>query len=136
MIQFSSSAEKMRSSEIRQLMQLAADPKIISFAGGMPNADLLPTQTLDSLWQSLPENTRRVAMQYGPTSGIPTLLESLGAYLKAKGILTNENGLIITTGAQQALNLVAKVLLNPHDAVITENPSFIGALAAFLSYEA
>ncbi len=136
MTDFSSSAKQMRSSEIRRLMKLAADPSIISFAGGMPANALFPTDVVDELFNDLSHSLKQVALQYGPTSGFPPLLESLKKYLESRGIATENQDLIITTGAQQALNLVSKVFLNPGDFVITEYPSFIGAIAAFKSYEA
>lgn len=126
----------MRSSEIRRLMKLAADPSIISFAGGMPANSLFPTDVVDELFNDLSLSLKQVALQYGPTPGYPPLLESLKKYLQSRGIATENQDLIITTGAQQALNLVSKVFINPGDYVLTEYPSFIGAIAAFKSYEA
>ena len=136
MIEFSSSAKTMRSSEIRRLMQLAADPSIISFAGGMPANSLFPIDIVDELYNQLTTEAKQAAMQYGPTGGYPPLLESLKQYLESRGLSMENQGLIITTGAQQAINLITKVLINQQDIIITEYPSFIGALAAFKSYEA
>jgi 2-aminoadipate transaminase len=133
---FSKSAARMRASEIRRLMGLAADPSVISFSGGMPANDLFPIDILDEIYGGLSVQAKRTAMQYGPTAGYPPLLESLKGYLQSKGLPLEGQGLIITTGAQQAINLLCKVLLDPGDAVVTENPSFIGALAAFASYGA
>ncbi|MDG5817044.1 PLP-dependent aminotransferase family protein [Chitinispirillales bacterium ANBcel5] len=136
MINFSTNARNMRSSEIRKLMKLAADPSIISFAGGMPANDLFPIEMIDELYNNLPKKDKQAAMQYGPTEGYPPLLEALKNYLISKGFNLDGQGLIVTTGAQQAINLVSKVMLDPGDTVITEYPSFIGALAAFKSYDA
>ncbi len=136
MPRFSQSARGMRSSEIRRLMAFAADPSIISFSGGMPAASLLPTAVIDELYGSLSLEAKQAALQYGPTSGYPPLLKSLTEYLKSKGLPFDGQSLIITTGAQQAINLLSKTLLDPGDVVVSENPSFIGALAAFLSYGA
>jgi DNA-binding transcriptional MocR family regulator len=136
MVAFSQSARSMRSSEIRKLMKLAADPAIISFAGGMPNNQLFPVDAVDELWSSLPRSAKQAAFQYGPTPGYPPLIETIKHYLKARGLPLERNELLITTGAQQAINLLAKVFLDPEDVVITEYPSFIGALAAFQSYGA
>lgn len=136
MIQYSKMAQGMRSSEIRRLMALAADPRIISLAGGSPGNDLFPIADLDAIYASMTLQAKQTACQYGPTSGYPPLLESLNAYLATKGLPVDSNKLLITTGAQQALNLVSKILLDPGDTVITEYPSFIGAIAAFLSYGA
>jgi DNA-binding transcriptional MocR family regulator len=136
MVEFSASAKSMRSSEIRRLMSLAADPKIISFSGGMPANSLFPIDVIDELYADLSLSAKQAAMQYGPTSGYPPLLSSLGEYLQSRGISLENQGLLITTGAQQAINLLTKVLIDPGDLIVTEYPSFIGALAAFMSYGA
>ena len=133
---FSRAAQSMQSSEIRRLMSLAADPSIISFSGGMPNNSLFPDETIADIWKNLEPSIRREAFQYCPTSGYPRLIEALKKYLESKGIDTKNNALIITTGAQQAINLTAKILVDARDTVLTEYPSFIGAVAAFKSYEA
>src|SRR5512140_3738817 len=104
MADFSTSAKQMRSSEIRRLMKLAADPTIISFAGGMPANSLFPTDVVDELFNDLSLSLKQAALQYGPTPGYPPLLESLKKYLESRGIVTENQDLIITTGAQQALN--------------------------------
>jgi 2-aminoadipate transaminase len=137
MMKFSESANNMRSSEIRRLMALAADPTIISFAGGMPNNSLFPIDAIDEIYKAMPLAEKQVACQYGPTQGYPPLLASLKAYLASRSLPVDESqGLIITTGAQQAISLLSKVMLDPQDRVITEYPSFIGAIAAFKSYGA
>jgi 2-aminoadipate transaminase len=137
MIQFSESAKNMRSSEIRRLMSLAADPSIISFAGGMPNNSLFPIAAIDEIYGSMPLAKKQVACQYGPTQGYPPLLASLKSYLASRGLPVDDTrGLIITTGAQQAISLLSKVLIDPNDRIVTEYPSFIGAIAAFKSYGA
>lgn len=137
MIEFSSSIKNLRSSEIRRLMKLAADPSIISFAGGMPDNEIFPIDIVEELWHNLPRATKQAAFQYSPTSGYPPLLASLTEYLRSKGLPVDASqDLLITTGAQQAINLITKVLIDPGDRIITEYPSFIGALAAFKSYGA
>jgi 2-aminoadipate transaminase len=136
MLDYSASAQSMRSSEIRRLMKLAADPSVISFSGGMPGTALLPVKIVDELFGALTSREREAALQYGPTSGYPPLIESLSAYLTSRGISLSGQELIITSGGQQAINLVSKVLIDPGDLVVTENPSFIGALAAFMSFQA
>lgn len=117
-------------------MSLAADPSIISFAGGMPNTSLFPVDALDTIYSGLTAEQKQAGLQYSPTAGYPPLLETLSGYLRERGMPIEGNTLIITTGAQQAINLVAKVLLDPEDTVVTEYPSFIGALAAFRSFGA
>jgi 2-aminoadipate transaminase len=137
MIQFSESAKNMRSSEIRRLMSLAADPTIISFAGGMPNNSLFPISAIDEIYAAMPVAEKQTACQYGPTQGYPPLLASLKSYLSSRGLPVDDSqGLIITTGAQQAISLLSKVIIDPQDRIVTEYPSFIGAIAAFKSYGA
>jgi 2-aminoadipate transaminase len=136
MPRFSKNIANLRSSEIRDLMSLATAPDMISFAGGMPGNELFPLDTLDKIYNSLTEKEKQIAMQYGPTTGLPTLLESLSDYLETKGLPVKNNRLIITTGSLQAIHILAKAFLDPGDPVLVETPSFIGALSAFRACEA
>lgn len=136
MYRFSVNTLNMRSSEIRKLMKLAADPSIISFSGGMPNNQLFPCEVVEELYRNLSLQVKQESFQYGPTQGYPPLLASLKKYLAARGLPVDTNDLIITTGAQQAINLITKAFIDPGDAIISEYPSFIGAVAAFRSYGA
>lgn len=136
MTRFASTIQFLRSSEIRDLMSLATAPGIISFAGGMPGNDLFPLNEVDEIYNSLSVTEKQVAMQYGPTNGLPNLLESLNNYLKAKGLPVDSNRIMITTGSLQAINILAKAFVDPGDYILVENPSFIGALSAFRSYQA
>ena len=133
---FSSSVNSLRSSEIRDLMSLATKPGIISFAGGMPDNELFPIDIIDSIYNNLTVQEKQVAMQYGPTNGLPYLLESVGDYLEKKGLPVKENKLLITTGSLQAINILAKAFIDPGDDILVENPCFIGAISAFKSYQA
>lgn len=114
-------------------MSLASRPDIISFAGGMPGNELFPVDAAEELFRGLDEKSKRAAFQYGPTPGLPSLLESLGGFLERKGLPVKTNRLMITTGSQQALSLLAKAFIDPGDRVLTEYPCFIGAIAAFRS---
>ena len=136
MPRFATSVTNLRSSEIRDLMSLATAPNIISFAGGMPGNELFPLETIDQIYQSLTEKEKQIALQYGPTTGLPSLLESLSGYLEKKGLPIKTNRLIITTGALQAIHILAKAFIDPGDPILVETPSFIGALSAFRAYEA
>ncbi|SFK75205.1 2-aminoadipate transaminase [Porphyromonadaceae bacterium KH3CP3RA] len=136
MTRFANSVTNLRSSEIRDLMSLATAPDIISFAGGMPGNELFPLETIDRIYQSLTEKEKQTALQYGPTTGLPSLMESLSGYLEKKGLPVKSNRLIITTGALQAIHILAKAFIDPGDPILVETPSFIGALSAFRAYEA
>ena len=136
MIHFSKSVSSLRTSEIRDLMSLATRPDIISFAGGMPGNELFPIEEIDEIYNHLPLDIKQTAFQYGPTPGYPPLLESLKEYLAKKGMPVETNNLMITTGSLQAINILAKVFIDPGDVVVTENPCFIGGISAFKSYQA
>ncbi|PWW83365.1 GntR family transcriptional regulator [Prosthecochloris marina] len=136
MPRFSSSISSLRSSEIRDLMKLVTRPGIISFAGGMPDNDLFPISEVDELFGRLDVLKKQQAFQYGPTPGLPSLLESLGEFLAARGLPTERERLMITTGSQQAISILARAFLDPGDRVLVENPCFIGALSAFKSCQA
>jgi DNA-binding transcriptional MocR family regulator len=136
MYRFSKVTEELRTSEIRDLMSLAIRPDIITFAGGMPGNDLFPIKEVDEIYNSLSENKKQIAFQYGPTPGYPPLLDSLKEFLRKKGLPVDENKLMITTGSLQAINILAKVFIDPGDEILTENPCFIGAISVFKSYSA
>jgi 2-aminoadipate transaminase len=136
MYRFSKATEELRTSEIRDLMSLAIRPDIITFAGGMPGNDLFPIKEIDEIYNSLSLDKKQAAFQYGPTPGYPPLLESLKEFLGKKGLPVDENKLMITTGSLQAINILAKVFVDPGDEIITEYPCFIGAISAFKSYSA
>ena len=135
-LRFSKSVSSLRTSEIRDLMSLAIRPDIISFAGGMPGNELFPVEEIDEIYNHLPLDSKQTAFQYGPTPGYPPLLESLKEYLKKKGMPVETNNLMVTTGSLQAINILAKVFIDPEDLVVTENPCFIGGISAFKSYQA
>lgn len=136
MTRFSSSIDKLRSSEIRDLMSLANKPGMILFSGGMPDNNLFPLEAIDNIYKNLSEKEKQIAMQYGPTGGIPELLDSLKIFLKKKGLPVEENRIMITTGSLQAINILARAFIDPGDTIIVENPCFIGAISAFKSYQA
>lgn len=136
MARYAKSIESLRSSQIRDLMSLVTRPGIISFAGGMPGNDLFPLEQIDNIYSSLTEKDKQVAMQYGPTTGLPQLLESLKTYLNEKGLPVDTHQLIITTGSLQAINILGKAFIDANDNILVENPSFIGAISAFKSYQA
>ncbi len=117
-------------------MDLATNPDIISFAGGMPDNELFPIAETDRILCNLSPGKKQTAFQYGPTAGLPSLLESLSEFLKKKGLPLATNRLMITTGSLQAINILAKVFIDPQDEILVENPCFIGALSAFTSYGA
>lgn len=117
-------------------MSLTGKKGMILFSGGMPDNDLFPLREMDIIYNSLSEKEKQIAMQYSPTSGLPQLVESLKEFLRRKDLPVDNNKILITTGSTQAINILAKAFVNPDDTVILENPSFVGAIATFKSYQA
>ncbi|TBW28438.1 PLP-dependent aminotransferase family protein [Gramella sp. KN1008] len=131
MYAFSRAVNSMHSEDIKQLMKQASGKNLISFAGGMPNNDLFPVDQIDDIYKSLPEDIKKLCFQYGPTSGYPPLIKSLESYLKEKGLPVGENRILITTGSLQAIAIITQEFVNEGDIILTENPSFVGALSVF-----
>jgi 2-aminoadipate transaminase len=132
-ILFSSDAEALAPSPIRRFASLLNDPDVISFAGGVPNPETFPAEALALAAAEAVRGHGPVSLQYGPTAGLPALRERIAGMLSAAGIPAEAGGVFLTTGSQQALALLSQVLLDPGDVVATEEPAYVGALAAFRS---
>ena len=127
----------MRGSAIREIFKYAADPAVISLAGGNPAPELFPNEELAQIAADCLRNEKVKSLQYGVTEGYGPLREAVKARLKEKENIGGPNDdVIIVSGGQQAIDLTTKVLVNEGDAVIVEEPSFIGATNAFRSFGA
>jgi DNA-binding transcriptional MocR family regulator len=133
---FSNAVNSMHSEDIKLLMKQSSGKSMISFAGGMPNNDLFPVKQIDEIYNSLPEDIKKLCFQYGPTSGYPPLIKSLQSYLQNKGLPVNENKILITTGSLQAISIITQEFVNEGDVILTENPCFVGALSVFETFGA
>ena len=123
----------VRSSPVREILALTARPGVISFAGGLPAPELFDAPGLRAAFAAaLADGQAGSALQYSTTEGNAELREAIAARLTAKGLETDADSVLITSGSQQALALVATVLLEPGDAVLVEEPSYLAALQAFL----
>jgi len=133
---YSDRAGKMRKSEIRELLKVAQDPEIISFAGGLPSPQSFPLTELEEISAEVLKENGPTALQYGTTEGVLQLREDIARQSKKEGMkdVSAEN-IIITSGSQQALDVVGKMFLNPGDLAIVELPSYLGGLNAFRAYE-
>jgi 2-aminoadipate transaminase len=133
----SHSAEQMKESAIRRMgMLLAQSHDIISFAPGYPAADTFPWHEFTEISRELLTGADGSVLQYGPTRGFKPLLEAIGEIMKSRGVKTAVENLIVTTGSQQGLDLVARVLLDPGDVVLVELPTYTGAITAFRNVQA
>jgi DNA-binding transcriptional MocR family regulator len=136
MYNFSRKVNSEHSEDIKTLMQHAIGKNLISFAGGMPNNDLFPVNEIDEIYNNLPLDLKKTGFQYGPTSGYPPLVNNIKTYLKEKGLPVENNKILITTGSLQAISIITQELINEGDIILTENPSFVGALSVFETYRA
>lgn len=128
-------AERLNPSTIRELLKLTERPGIISLAGGLPSADTFPVAALRQACDEVLARHGREALQYAASEGFGPLREWVAAELAAQGLQADAGRVLITTGSQQGLDLVAKVLLDPGSAVAVESPTYLGALQAFAPYE-
>jgi 2-aminoadipate transaminase len=127
----SADARNYRSSAIRAFARLINDPNIISFAGGVPNPETFPAERMAEIAARVIRERRNVALQYGPTRGLPRLCEAIAAICRGRGVERGVDDVIVTTGSQQALDLVAHTLLDAGDVVLVELPTYIGGTASF-----
>lgn len=121
---------------IRSILKTAADPDIISFAGGLPNPVSFPQEELLASMERIVETYGDSLFQYSITAGLPELRQYIAnRYNEKFGLNLTIDHILITTGSQQALDLISKVLLNEGDGVIVEKPSYLGAIQAFSQYQ-
>jgi len=132
---FSNKVKDMKPSAIREIFKSLSDPSVISFAAGNPSPLSFPVEKMHSVAEEIFQNEASFAFQYGITEGYPRLRQQVAERLKSRfNTGSDDDDVIITTGGQQGIDLCAKVLCNEGDTVICENPSIIGALNAFRSY--
>jgi DNA-binding transcriptional MocR family regulator len=134
---FASRARHMQSSEIREFLKILQDTDVVSFAGGIPDATLFP---LDDIRDVVAEAMRndddaRMALQYAATEGYGPLRQWIAEYMTRAGVPCDEDNVLVTTGSQQALELLAKMFLGPGDTALVQEPTFLGALQAFGAYQ-
>jgi len=133
---FAHRAAMMKPSEIRSLFAVASRPDIVSLAGGMPNLSAFPMEMMASVVQKLILENGQEALQYGSGQGHPKLREQICDVMALEGIRAHPDDVIVTTGSQQALDLVSRIFIDPGDVVLVEAPSYVGALGTFHQYEA
>lgn len=126
---------KMRSSAVRDLFAAASRSDIISLSGGMPDVSLLPEESVRTAAEAALGDQRAIALQYGPTNGRPETREVLASLVRDLGIRCKADDVLITQGAQEALDLLAKTFIDPGDIILAEGPTYLGALQAFSAYE-
>ena len=131
---FAERAARMQSSFIREILKVTQRPEIISFAGGLPAADTFPIEAMKAAFDKVLSTNGKVALQYGPTDGFPPLRAWIADVLSTNGCTIAPEQVLMTSGSQQALDLLGKVLIDEGSRVLVENPSYLGALQAFSVY--
>lgn len=147
-VRLAARSKGVKSSAIREILKVAARPDIVSFAGGLPAPELFPIEAMRRAAMACLSQDGAQALQYGPTDGDLDLRTAIAAQVTATDkeaavaaglpfpAAIGPDQVLITTGSQQALDLVSKLLLDPGDMMVTENPSYLGALQAFRLHEA
>src|SRR5262249_14709705 len=126
----------IKSSAIRELLKITQRPEVISFAGGLPAPDVFPTERFREACCKVLEQSAKAALQYGATEGYEPLREMIARHTSRYGVQAKPENVLITSGSQQALDLIGKLLINPGDRVLVEAPTYLGALQAFNVYNA
>ena len=125
----------MSASEVRALFAVASRPEVVSLAGGMPFVQALPADELLQVVREVLEEHGSMALQYGGGQGALSLRTRLLELMAAEGVRADPDDMVITTGAQQALDLVGKIFIDPGDLIAVEAPAYVGALTAFGAYQ-
>ncbi|MFN3708353.1 PLP-dependent aminotransferase family protein [Microcella sp.] len=134
--QYATRTAGLSGSEVRSLFAVASRPEVVSLAGGMPFVSALPLDSIGSAMERVMADRGATALQYGAGQGTPELRERILEVMALEGIHAGVDDVVVTTGSQQALDLVAKLFLDPGDVVLAESPSYVGAIGIFRSYQA
>jgi 2-aminoadipate transaminase len=135
-MQFADRLNNVETSAIRELFKLLGKPGIISFAGGFPDPALFDVQGIQESSNAVLTNNPGPVLQYGATEGYQPLREAISQFMGNKGATVAPDGLIVTTGSQQALDLIGKTMISPGDKVIVEAPTFLATIQCFRLYGA
>lgn len=125
----------MSASVLREILKVASRPGVISLAGGLPAPESFPVNFMPELIANVLEKFGPAVFQYGPTEGFPPFREAVAGYLAERGVIAGPDEVIITTGSQQTLDALGKILISPGDKVAVESPTYLGAIAAFNPYQ-
>ncbi len=128
-------AERMNPSVIREILKITEQPGIISLAGGLPSPDTFPVQAMRDASERVLRDTPHEALQYAASEGFGPLREWVAGELASQGMAVDAEQVLITTGSQQGLDLVGKILIDAGSRVAVESPTYLGALQAFNPYE-
>ena len=129
---FSKVVSRSKASAIRELLKVISRPEIISFAGGLPDPHLFPTQAITDIFDTVLKNTPKEALQYGATEGQDGLKQELAKLVKTtENITVTPEQILVVSASQQALDMTARMFVNEGDSILTACPTYLGALQAF-----
>ena len=131
---FAERTKWMRASDVREILKYTEMPGIISLGGGLPSPDSFPLEDIRSIFEELVREPNAGAFQYGPTPGDARLRAALADRLRSRGVTVEPDGVIVTHGAQQAIELLGRVLLDAGDTVVTTEPTYLGLFTALATY--
>lgn len=126
----------MRSTAMRDLMSITERPEVISLAGGLPDTGSFPAPLFGRIFERIAREAVARALQYGPTEGLAETKRCVATVMAAEGMQVDPDDVLVTTGGQQVLDLVARTLIDPGDVILAEGPTYPGAIPAFCSYQA
>jgi 2-aminoadipate transaminase len=133
---FAQRTQRMGSSVIRELLKYTEKPDVISFAGGLPAPEVFPFAEVERAAETVLREQGKTALQYSPTEGYLPLRELLVRHMARYGIRVTPGNVLVTSGSQQGLDLIGRLFVNPGDRVLTESPTYLGALQAWSAYQA
>ncbi len=132
---FSERTKLLKASDVRELLKYSQDPTVISFGGGLPNPEAFPLEDLKLVFEELLLEDNTPSLQYGPTNGDPLLRKALATMMAGRGIPAQADQIIVTHGAQQALELFGRVFLDPGDIAMVTQPTYLGIFTAISVYQ-
>lgn len=133
---FADRTKEMKASEVRELLKLLQVPDMISFAGGFPNPETFPTDIVRQIADDVLVKDGAQALQYGVTEGYAPLRETLAERMKKKRVDATKDNILVTSGSQQSIDLMAKIFIDPKDTVVVSAPTYLAALTAFNAMQA
>jgi 2-aminoadipate transaminase len=136
LLRYADRVQGMAASEIRALFAVASRPEVVSFAGGMPATSALDLEAVEAVVAKVVRDAGATALQYGGGQGREPLRELLAEIMHHEGVPAHANDIVVTSGGQQALELIAKCFLDPGDIVLAEGPTYVGGIGAMTSHQA
>ena len=133
---YAARAHGLRASETRSLFAVASRPEVVSLAGGMPNLKDLPLERLAEATATMIRKDGGKALQYGNGQGLPRLREQITEVMALEGIEADPEDVVVTTGSQQAVDIITELFVDPGDVILAEAPTYVGSLSIFATYQA